>query len=60
MLLLSGLFSGYSYASCYGRGIEYAPALFVDLSDKLKVPLTRSGNIRRLQYSGTFPLFRQL
>ncbi|HCR2984720.1 TPA: fimbrial protein [Serratia marcescens] len=54
LLLLSGLFSGYSYASCYGKGIEYAPALFVDLSDKLSAANPVWEYQTSTQYTGTF------
>ncbi|MGU9756277.1 fimbrial protein [Serratia marcescens] len=53
-LTLSLLFSGYSYASCYGNGIQYAPPIYVDLSDKLsdKTPVWEGSFYT--QYSGSF------
>lgn len=54
LLALSMLFSGYSYATCFGSGIKYAPPIYVDLSDKLsdKTPVW-VGNFST-QYSGFF------
>ena len=54
LLTLSMLFSCYSYATCYGSGIQYAPSLYVDLSDKLsdKTPVWEGSF--STQYSGSF------
>ena len=54
MLLLSGLFSGYSYASCYGKGVEFASPIFVDLSDKLSANTPVWEAQYNTQYTGTF------
>ncbi|MCP1106590.1 fimbrial protein [Serratia nevei] len=53
-LTLSIVFSGYSYASCYGNGIQYAPPIYVDLSDKLsdKTPVWEGSFYT--QYGGSF------
>lgn len=54
LLLLSGLFSGYSYATCFGKGISFAPALNVDLSDKLSANTLEWEENYNTQYVGTF------
>lgn len=54
LLLLSGLFSGYSYASCYGKGVEFASPIFVDLSDKLSANTPVWEAQYNTQYTGTF------
>ncbi|HFZ1933805.1 fimbrial protein [Serratia marcescens] len=54
LLLLSGLFSGYSYASCYGKGAEFASPIFVDLSDKLSANMPVWEAQYNTQYTGTF------
>ncbi len=54
LLLLSGLFSGYSYATCFGKGISFAPALNVDLSDKLNANTPVWEEQYSTQYVGTF------
>ncbi len=53
-LTLSLLFSGYSYATCYGSSMEYAPPIYVDLSDKLsdKTPVWEGSFYT--QYEGSF------
>ncbi|NCJ11453.1 fimbrial protein [Serratia marcescens] len=54
LLLLSGLFSDYSYATCFGKGISFAPALNVDLSDKLNANTPVWEEQYSTQYVGTF------
>lgn len=53
-LTLSLVFSGYSYASCYGNGIQYAPPIYVDLSDKLSAKTPVWEGSFYTQYSGSF------
>lgn len=53
-LLLSGLFSGYNYAMCFGNGITFAPALNVDLSDKLNTLTPVWEEQYSTQYVGVF------
>ncbi|WP_164120451.1 fimbrial protein [Serratia marcescens] len=54
LLTLLMLFSGSSNATCYGNGIQYAPPIYVDLSDKLsdKTPVWEGSFYT--QYSGSF------
>jgi len=54
VLALSLVFSGYSYASCYGNGIQYAPPIYVDLSDKLSDKTPVWDGSFYTQYSGSF------
>lgn len=53
-LTLFLLFSSYNYASCYGSGVQFAPAINVDLSDKLsdKTPVWEGSF--HTAYSGSF------
>lgn len=54
LLLLSMMFSGYSYASCYGKGVELAAPIFVDLSDNLTANTPVWEAQYNTQYTGTF------
>ncbi|WP_297197662.1 fimbrial protein [uncultured Pluralibacter sp.] len=47
-------FSGASYATCYGNAIQHAPAINVDLSDKLSPTSPTWTGTYPVQFSGSF------
>lgn len=54
VLALCVFFSAYSYATCHSNGIQHAPPIYVDLSDKLSDKTPVWEGTFYTQYSGLF------
>ena len=54
MIFALGTFSSASYATCYGKGIQRAPTINVDLSDKLSPTSPTWSSTYNIQFSGSF------
>ena len=54
MIFALGTFSSASHAICYGKGIQHAPTINVDLSDKLSPTSPTWSTTYNIQFSGSF------